>query len=46
MLRALLSQQRAVLGREHDHCMRTMESLTGLLLEVSSRRRSLLFVGR
>jgi hypothetical protein len=46
MLRALLSQQRAVLGREHDHCMRTMESLTGLLLEVSSRRRFLLFVGR
>ena len=46
MLRALLSQQRAVLGREHDHCMRTMESLPGLLLEVSSRRRFLLFVGR
>ena len=37
MLRALLSQQRAVLGREHDHCMRTMESLTGLLLEVRTQ---------
>ena len=33
ILRTLLQQQKVALGREHEDCMRSMETLVGILLE-------------